>query len=867
MVSLMGERVLGSPFSVVVCDPTPYAPRCEVKGDALNSVIARTPSIFEIRYRDMGGSIAQAVDLDLYVVPLDSELEEVAQGAWDVATHTLTKEEEAVQVSKEDAEDGEGLPSKKRSVKGKKGKGKAKGASPSESFKQPEGETNTTDGSDGGMADVGLNASEGDAETAPEAQGAIDELLSYGDQVANRRRIFLIQALDRPLVVREEAALDSSIITQLQHSQMATVLEERISDNGKYVRARIAFDNAAPLSKSDESDDYSRHIEHPHLEDRIPPSFDALPASSSLNRLLSGRSAESPNPKNLLARREIAVTEQREPARRTTGWATLRKNGKNLVTSRVRLDPQVRQQAALLWKLQSLNDKLQLDLQTEAALLDKTGVGFAFGGVYPGQLHSKGQVLPAHKVSYSVDRVGKYLLHVRLRHQARPVPGSPFALEVKPGAAHYAATYLEANVRPLRGEVGLESENGSSIVLQAHDRVGNMCMEGAANISTSSHANVVCSCEDRGDGTYMLSWRSKFTGTYDAKVMINSEHVLGSPIQIQLTSTVPDVSKTVVSGAGLRMATAGVPVSVRIQLHDQFDNPATPGPAWKIGMAIDDGKTKTKLMDLSQWNDFEGSWVDADAGEYEILYTAQHAGVSELHLWATKEPSKDQGASPPPREALPGSPFVIHVVAGEPTPGMSFVSGLNLADAEKKKASKESKTKAGDGKVTTDSMSATTITAGDAVSVRVHGIDEFNNAALLSETALQAVLLAPDGREMPLSVVDTAKRSAQQMKESKSSASKNQYEVRHEVTLSGPHEIRVYLHGKQILDSPVAFDVVPNAPTPQQSTLAPPENAEALTADMETPALATIRTNDKYEQTGLTATHPPRLASRCGVLP
>ena len=80
---------------------------------------------------------------------------------------------------------------------------------------------------------------------------------------------------------------------------------------------------------------------------------------------------------------------------------------------------QVRQQASLLWKMQQLNDRLQRHLQTEAALLDPTGVGFAFGGVSPGFMHAKGQLHEVHRVSYSVDRVGKYLLHVRLRKLAR----------------------------------------------------------------------------------------------------------------------------------------------------------------------------------------------------------------------------------------------------------------------------------------------------------------------------------------------------------------------------------------------------------------------------------------------------------------
>ena len=41
--------------------------------------------------------------------------------------------------------------------------------------------------------------------------------------------------------------------------------------------------------------------------------------------------------------------------------------------------------------------RLQRALVHEAALLDPTGVGFAYGGIYPGALHAKGQLHEKHK--------------------------------------------------------------------------------------------------------------------------------------------------------------------------------------------------------------------------------------------------------------------------------------------------------------------------------------------------------------------------------------------------------------------------------------------------------------------------------------
>lgn len=61
---------------------------------------------------------------------------------------------------------------------------------------------------------------------------------------------------------------------------------------------------------------------------------------------------------------------------------------------------------------------------------DPAGIGFGFGGVEPGTLHARGELYEKHAVYYSIGLAGEYLLHVRLRHAAAAIPGSPFKLEV-----------------------------------------------------------------------------------------------------------------------------------------------------------------------------------------------------------------------------------------------------------------------------------------------------------------------------------------------------------------------------------------------------------------------------------------------------
>lgn len=68
---------------------------------------------------------------------------------------------------------------------------------------------------------------------------------------------------------------------------------------------------------------------------------------------------------------------------------------------------------------------------------DPRRIGFAYGGVNPGRLHARGQLVEEHQVHYSIGASGHYLMHVRLRRngQRASLPGSPFLLHVTAGMA------------------------------------------------------------------------------------------------------------------------------------------------------------------------------------------------------------------------------------------------------------------------------------------------------------------------------------------------------------------------------------------------------------------------------------------------
>ena len=66
-VSHFGVTLPGSPFTVIADQRQPYAPKCEVRGDALNWAVSRNTQSFEICFRDRMGQVAHAVDLDVFV--------------------------------------------------------------------------------------------------------------------------------------------------------------------------------------------------------------------------------------------------------------------------------------------------------------------------------------------------------------------------------------------------------------------------------------------------------------------------------------------------------------------------------------------------------------------------------------------------------------------------------------------------------------------------------------------------------------------------------------------------------------------------------------------------------------------------------
>ena len=311
---------------------------------------------------------------------------------------------------------------------------------------------------------------------------------------------------------------------------------------------------------------------------------------------------------------------------------------------------------------------------------DSSGIGFAFGGVNPGTLHARGKIFETHQVSYSIGRVGTYLLHVRLRQASASLPGSPFRLVVEPNVAHAAASRL---LMPpsgrIEGLVGKSKESGCGATVVTYDIMGNRSITGGAVVTSAitdklngTHQKLDCEVTDNGDGTYALHWSSDASGTYDVTVKIADDHVLGSPVSIRLTSVTPMLAKTLISGACIeqRSVVAGLPSRFELTFADMYDNPAVPGPRFKFGLALVQGRS---FKDIES-HPFAMKCIDELSCTYEVVFTAKKEGAFDLHVWADDLASTTKNEKVE-RVALAGSPFPCVVTAGAASPGTSFVDG------------------------------------------------------------------------------------------------------------------------------------------------------------------------------------------------
>ena len=182
-------------------------------------------------------------------------------------------------------------------------------------------------------------------------------------------------------------------------------------------------------------------------------------------------------------------------------------------------------------------------------------------------------------------------------------------------------------------------------------------------------------------------------------------------MRMALLAEAPELPRTVIDADVLKTAVAGTPARVALRFFDAHGNLASPGEAFRV-YAGDSQEPKRKVTDVKPSESLEVVWGEHGSGEATLSFVPVHAGNQELHVWA------DMGEHVG-RVALPGSPFPMHVSAGQPTPSESYVESYtkDVKVAEERRGSVGGK--GGKGKAAgPESGNDDRVTAGDVVTIR-----------------------------------------------------------------------------------------------------------------------------------------------------
>ena len=239
-------------------------------------------------------------------------------------------------------------------------------------------------------------------------------------------------------------------------------------------------------------------------------------------------------------------------------------------------------------------------------------------------------------VSYSVRRAGEYSLGVRLR-DGGALPGSPFALRVRPAPPHGPACDLWA-------ETGLTDETGAlqcaagerlRLRLRVCDRWGNACepAEAAALVEVEAGGGRCEVAPAPEAGVLLLSWRAASSGEQRLQVRVAGEHAHGSPLPLWVVAGELSAGRSDVRCSPRRL-TAGEAVEVRVGCRDEHGNPISRAEAGRplLGVSLLDGESGQAVEEAGE--EEEGAW---EGGECVVVRRVVRAGRWLLHAWCVGE--------------------------------------------------------------------------------------------------------------------------------------------------------------------------------------------------------------------------------------
>ena len=223
-------------------------------------------------------------------------------------------------------------------------------------------------------------------------------------------------------------------------------------------------------------------------------------------------------------------------------------------------------------------------------------------------------------------------------------------LTITPGKAYALSTRVPPHIE---GEVGGQCSH----TISTGDKMGNPCFVGGGNVSCSTdNSDIRAECIDNCDGSYVITWTSTKTGTFDVPIKIDNRHVVNSPIKLKLISTAPELSSCELMAEGLSHVVKGKTCSFRVRFFDSYGNLTIQTRSFKhafdISVSLNAPGVEKRVMRKDEG--LQTEWVEGGLGsdhwEFSVSLTPAVAGKYAMQVWV------ESGTSG--RILLPQSPML-----------------------------------------------------------------------------------------------------------------------------------------------------------------------------------------------------------------
>ncbi len=261
-------------------------------------------------------------------------------------------------------------------------------------------------------------------------------------------------------------------------------------------------------------------------------------------------------------------------------------------------------------------------------------VAVSVAGANPGSLTVTDPNDGTYTASYTPTVAGGDNLTITLNGGG--ISGSPYAHTVT--AAALSPSNSTASFNPPSPTAGQQVD----ITVQSRDQYGNLVTTpGATVVINVTGANTATPpVTDVGNGTYTASYTPTSSGTDNIAITMNGTPISGSPFGQPVATGPASGAQSVGSAPGL--GAAGSSVAIQVQARDAFGNPVTVGGA-TVAVSVTGANTSSPGVTDNNDGTYAASYVPASTGTDNAAVTLNGAAVQ-------------------------GSPFMIAIAAGGPSP-------------------------------------------------------------------------------------------------------------------------------------------------------------------------------------------------------